>query len=423
MRPATLVVVDLEGPPPPLEFDGVHLDAWVVARRDAHPRALWVVDLTKGPDEAREEILARREECHQAIGEPRSTVLDAELPAISVIVPTVAQRLEELDDCLSGIAAQEYPRFEILLVDNRRSVPSPDPLADISLRWPQVTLVRQPVPGISAARNQGLRRASHEVVAFTDDDVTVGPDWLRRIGEAFVRDPALDAVTGLILPAELETPAQLWFEAYYGGFAGERGFEALTLSVPGRRSARITVTDDAGREVRHTALYGAGAYGAGANMAYRRRSLAALGDFDEALGTGTPSRGGEDLAVIMSILWSGGRCRYEPYAYVFHRHRREIDELLHQLDGYGVGFTAAMLSLIMRDPFHLWGFARNAPLVLRQGLRALTRVLRRRPDDEVQQRPIPSEFSRREYRGYFKGPAAYRASRRLHRPTGAVGAP
>ena len=92
-------------------------------------------------------------------------------------------------------------------------------------------MVRERRPGISAARNAGVAAATGEIIAFTDDDVRVDPLWLRAIGERFASDSAIEAVTGLILPAELETPAQVWFERYYGGFSGERTFAPLTLKA------------------------------------------------------------------------------------------------------------------------------------------------------------------------------------------------
>jgi hypothetical protein len=73
--------------------------------------------------------------------------------------------------------------------------------------------------------------AKGDVVAFTDDHVYADRRWLRALGARFALDPALGAVTGLILPAELESPAQVWFERYYGGFGGERSFRAVTLEA------------------------------------------------------------------------------------------------------------------------------------------------------------------------------------------------
>jgi len=409
-RPAVVVVFDVEDPIPTLLYDGIHREAWVVARVARQPRAMRVVDLASGVQVQRAQLHEMVEQCALLPVTTTRPVDDESLPFITVVVPTIAQRSEELDACLRSLSLQSYPHFEIILIDNRRTVPSLDVLSDITTRWPRLTFLRERVPGISAARNRGIAHARGEVIAFTDDDVEVAENWLMTIGSEFARHREIDVVTGLILPAELETPAQLWFEMYYGGFAGERIFEALTVQATRRHSSRIEACGDDGDVVRTVALYGAGAFGAGANMAFRASAIATLGGFDQALGTGTISRGGEDLAALMGILWSGGRIRYQPHAYVWHRHRRSYAELLTQLDGYGIGFTAALTSLVMRDPRHLLAIVRNGPLALRELVRNLRVNLRgrgRAAGATSAVREFPSEMAGREYRGYLRGPGAY----------------
>jgi hypothetical protein len=259
-------------------------------------------------------------------------------------------------------------------------------------------------------------------VVFTDDDVRVDPGWLRAVGERFVRQPELEAVTGLILPAELETPAQIFFERYYGGFSGERAFAPLTLAAePGLLGrSRVTVRDAAGEPVRKVALYGVGAYGAGANMAFRRATLRRLGGFDLALGTGTPARGGEDLAILVDLLWRGGRVGYEPAAVVHHQHRREYAELVHQLRGNGLGFTAMLASVVSRDPRHLLALGVQLPLAAGRLVAQSVRRLRGRragaAGPALAAAPLyPSELVRHEIAGMPRGPWAYICSRRAVR--------
>ena len=64
------------------------------------------------------------------------------------------------------------------------------------------------------ARNAGLRVARGTIVAFTDDDVIVDPAWAPAVLDAFARTPDVDCVTGLILPLEFETAAQLSVERF-----------------------------------------------------------------------------------------------------------------------------------------------------------------------------------------------------------------
>ena len=121
----------------------------------------------------------------------------------------------------------------MLLVDNRRSSVKPDLLAVLVSGRDGFRIVRETRPGISAARNAGLSAARNEIIVYTDDDVRRALRRLRAIGTRFAREPGLDGLTGLVLPAELDTPAQLWYERYYGGFGGQRTFEPLTLQAAG----------------------------------------------------------------------------------------------------------------------------------------------------------------------------------------------
>ena len=421
--PVRVEVVDLEGPLPELTPSEHYRGAWVVGRRGGVPVGVVEIDLTRPPAEIAQQLQALRELPSGATA--AAPVDESALPLISVVVPSVVARPADLARCLASLEQLRYPRYEILLVDNRRGPTDDDPVPALVAGHPHVRVLRERRPGISAARNAGLAGADGDVVVFTDDDVQVDPGWLTAFGRRFALDPRLEAVTGLILPAELESPAQLYFERYYGGFSGERTFAPLTLAAGhgtvGR--ARVTVRDAAGRPVREFALYGIGAYGAGANMAFRRDALLARGGFDVDLGTGTPARGGEDLAALIDLLWDGGTLGYEPAAVVHHRHRRDLPELEHQLDGNGVGFTAMLTSLVRRDPGHLVGLSAQLPLAARRlGAQSLGRLRGRstRPDDPQDGRQqdapqFPQGLVLTELRGMTRGPAAYRRSRRAGR--------
>jgi len=407
---------DVEGDVPDLAADDRYLDAWVVARVNSHPRMIRVVDLTCGAANLKAQfdgIVRQSRDVYP--GETRTVARD-QLPHISVVVATIGERLEEIKGCLESLSLQEYPRFDVILVDNRPTIPQTDALSLLAQQWSFVELVHEPSPGASAARNCGIARATGEIVAFTDDDVVVGSDWLVCIGTEFARDPHLDVLTGLILPSELETPAQIWFENYYGGFAAQRRFSPVTLSSQRPRGGRIGVRDDENRLLETVPLYGVGAFGAGANTAYRATTIRRIGGFDEALGPGTPARGGEDLAVLMKVLWQGGRVRYQPESYVLHQHRRDYEGLLYQLEGYGLGFTAVLTSLVISDPRHLLAIATNFLASLRSLVLKFLGNFRgrnRATDETHDVRHFPSELARREYRGYFKGPGAYLKSRRV----------
>src|SRR4029077_11695552 len=111
--------------------------------------------------------------------------------------------------------------MEILVVDN---APSDDRTRDLVSQRPEVSYVREPRPGLNFARNRALREARGEILAFLDDDVIADRHWLAGLADAWAANRDAAAFTGLVLPMELETEAQIVFERR-GGF--RRGFDRI----------------------------------------------------------------------------------------------------------------------------------------------------------------------------------------------------
>ena len=244
------------------------------------------------------------------------------VPGVMTLIICTRDRPVELAHCLESVVATS-PRFDqVLVVDNGPANPA---TREVVARFPGIEYIAEPRPGLSIARNTGLRASRGEIVAFTDDDVVVHPSWIARLRAAFA-DAATMAVTGLVLPAELETPAQVAFERDIGGFP--QGFRPLTF----------------GSEF-YDRMRGSGVpvwrIGAGANMAFRREAFAAVGLFDERLGAGA-SGCSEDSEMWYRLLAAGHACRYEPTAVVFHRHRETWEGLRSQVRAYMRGHVIAL---------------------------------------------------------------------------------
>jgi GT2 family glycosyltransferase len=241
----------------------------------------------------------------------------------SVVVCTLA-RPQALARCLASLARAEPAPDEVIVVDN---APEPDAATRaVVTRSGVARYVSEPRSGLSAARNAGVRQARGGVIAFTDDDVVVDPAWVARLAAA-VREPGVDAATGLVLPARLETEAMRRFEMERPG------------SGPSYRGQRW----DAGF-FRRMRRWGAPVWriGAGANMAFRREVFDRLGGFDERLGAGAAGCS-EDSEMWYRVLRAGGACRYDPTAVVHHHHREDLDELRRQMRAYMRGHVAALL--------------------------------------------------------------------------------
>ncbi|WP_405804676.1 glycosyltransferase [Streptomyces sp. NBC_00210] len=316
-------------------------------------------------------------------------VLD-EAPFISVIVAT-HDRPQLLRQCLDSLLLMEYPRFEVIVVDNAPTDASAEHLVKEAYGR-RVRYFREPVAGLARAHNRGLALAHGRIAAFTDDDTLVDARWLTELATAFSRDRRIGCVTGLIVPAELRTGAQAALERH-GGFA--KGYTPRTWSLqepPGDPLFPFT----------------AGRFGSGTNMAFRTDMLRALGGFDPATGTGTPAHGGDDLLAFFRVLVGGRTLAYQPGAIVWHRHRRTENALKAQAFGYGAGLGAYLTGALAHEP-------RMVPALLRRlpgGIRYATTKARGRtePGDGWSR-----QLALLEMRGLLYGPLGYLRSRWLNR--------
>lgn len=243
-------------------------------------------------------------------------------PAITVVVCT-RDRPAELARCLAALGRLDYAPYDVVVVDN---APRDDAAARV-VRTTRCRYVREERPGLDRARNRGAAAARHDLIAYTDDDCEPDPGWLAGLAAAFA-DPRIAGVTGRILPASVETPAERLFQRYGDGM--DKGETARELQWD-RLSpfGRIAVQ----------------AAGAGANMAFRRAALEAAGGFDPGLDLGTPARGAGDLDLFHRFLKAGFVLRYEPAAIVRHHHRREMPQLRRQLRDNGRSFGVYLLKL------------------------------------------------------------------------------
>jgi glycosyltransferase involved in cell wall biosynthesis len=322
----------------------------------------------------------------------RRAVLAA-APPITVVVCT-RERPGALARCLDSLLAQRYPAFRVLVVDN---APATDATAEVvrgaARRGPVDYLVER-APGLSYARNAAVAAAPGQILAWIDDDEVADPHWLAEIARALAEHPEADVVSGVIVPAELETPAQLWFEQF-GGHSKGRGFRP---DLFGPATAHV-----------QSPLYPLPPFGTGANMTFRAGVIQSIGGFDTALGAGTPAMGSEDTLAFTQVLVAGGTIVYQPSAVTHHYHRRDLDGLHKQMVGYGAGLTAAYTSLLLRRPRLLWPLLKLLPVALRDltGGDSL-RVATLRAD-------FPRELLRANRRGMLAGPRAYLKGRRAAR--------
>ena len=202
--------------------------------------------------------------------------------SISIAVCT-RNRSTDLAICLNSILKIKYPNLEILVIDNASIDESTKNLVK---KFPNVKCIHESYPGLDWARNRAAKEAKNEIIAYTDDDVVVDENWINAIAEIFENEKEIMAVTGLVLPYEIETESQFLFEKY-GGF--NRGFDRKWYKSK-------SVNHKSAKE-----FAGAGKFGTGANMAFRKQVFNKIGYFDPALDVGTVTNGGGDLEMFFKL--------------------------------------------------------------------------------------------------------------------------
>lgn len=108
------------------------------------------------------------------------------MPEISVIVP-VYNTAPFLEECLGSIAAQTFPDFEAILVDDGSTDSSASIAGEFVKKNSRFRLVRQHNMGLSEARNTGIRNAQGNWITFVDSDDVLAPDFLKTLWQAAIK--------------------------------------------------------------------------------------------------------------------------------------------------------------------------------------------------------------------------------------------
>jgi len=237
-------------------------------------------------------------------------------PLVSVVVCS-RDRAAQLDRALESLAVCTVPddlHWEVIVIDNGSDDAATIVVESYLDRLP-IRAVREPVPGLSQARNRGVEEARGDWLLWIDDDVSVDREWLTAYVRAIEAHSDFSVLGGRILP-ELEGSPADWL------IAGMRW-------VGDAYAARVS--EDLRGDIGN---FGEKPYGA--NFATCRAAAREYRYRDE-LGRHPlrPTGGGEETDVIRRILAGGGRGRWVPDAIVVHH----IDR-----DRQSVGYLRAYFS-------------------------------------------------------------------------------
>jgi len=360
-----------------------YASAYLVGTRGGRPVAARMLDVEAGAVISAEEI---GELFADVPVELPAVAAPIELPSVSVVVTTCGKD-DSVSQAVESVLACEPGPFEVIVVENRPR--NSTVAATIEERFGsdgRVRCVMESRVGLSHARNAGLAVATGETVAFTDDDVIVDRNWVGGLARGFASERGVGCVTGLILPADLETPSQVHVEQF-AGFS--KGWQRRVFHISKPTGALFP--------------FAAGEFGSGACTALRRDVANKIGGFAVELGAGTRARGGEDLDLYVRVLLAGHSIVYDPAAILWHRHPDHPQHLRSEIFSYGIGLSAMMTKQLMDG--HTRAILQRVPAAVR---------FLRDPDSRKNVRKgsaYPREFDWIERAGFLAGPFAYLASR------------
>lgn len=204
-------------------------------------------------------------------------------PLVSVIIPT-RNRPEILKVCLEHLLKQEYPTFEVIVVDNSTDKRTQDILS----LFPSIQNIKISQPNL--ARNIGIEKSSGKILAFIDDDSIVRPGWLMNIVAGYV-DDSVGGVGGRVLdkPVDILSSKEIIAKIGSDGRIIGKGLDANCSDLV---------------EVDHLR---------GCNMSFLKRVLEAIGNFDSHY---TYWR--EDTDVCLRVRRAEFRILFNPKAEVIH---------------------------------------------------------------------------------------------------------
>lgn len=217
-------------------------------------------------------------------------------PAIAAVICT-HNRYDVLSDALGSLEAQTLApaALQILIIDNSTDLDGQKLFWSTHELPANARLVFEKTPGLSRARNLGVRESRAPIIAYMDDDAIAMPGWCAAIADTFANFPDAGIVGGPVEPMWPGAPPQ-WLHKW------QRGFLTIVDHGPDRRTLKE------------------GEWLAGTNIAFRKSALEQGGGFNEALGRiGLSLLSNEELALAAKIKALGFSSYYDPNVKVLHR--------------------------------------------------------------------------------------------------------
>ncbi len=106
---------------------------------------------------------------------------------ISIIIPT-RNRSQLLDACLHSLVRQTQKPSEVIIIDNNSTDSTKDVIAKYQAKLP-IKICHTKKKGYPKLYNEGIKRATKDIVCFLDDDCTADRNWLKQAVTAQKKHP------------------------------------------------------------------------------------------------------------------------------------------------------------------------------------------------------------------------------------------
>jgi hypothetical protein len=214
------------------------------------------------------------------------------LPRASIIIVNTNE-LHHLKRCLPSIAAQRYPDYEVLIVDNVSTDGSQE---YIEHEFPWIRLIKNRANlGYTGANNVGFRHATGSYIAVLNPDTQVEPDWLRELVLALQQNPQAGMSTPKVLM--MDNPSRI------NTCGNDITLTGLTVCRGLNQAATRYDQPD------HVSAV------SGAAFVIKRSVLDEIGVFDESFFIYY-----EDTDLSLRALLAGYVCLYVPTSVVYHKY-------------------------------------------------------------------------------------------------------
>lgn len=283
--------------------------------------------------------------------------------SISIILCT-RNRPDHLGRCLAQLTSiQLAPVGEIIVLDQSDQAMQPDHLP--ALTHPLVHYHWRRGRGLASARNQAIRLAQGNILAFTDDDCFVSADWACQIERSFASNPHTSGLFGRVL-AYATTADHLVYHTW------PTDFGLVYYATRADQATCMALIDQPAAAAFDYPVMPVENLGAGNNMAFRRSVFTRHGLFIESLGAGQPVGAGEDIEFHWRLLRAGCVLLYNPALLVYHNGWLSPTQRAVLQDNYNRSMIAVCTAFALQGERLAWQYLRFRLKSLWRGLRAVS---------------------------------------------------